>query len=333
LKALLWSMLPLLLYGCFRRYLQGMNLVKPVMFALVTANLVNVAGNWVLIYGHLGAPAMGVVGSAWATGAARVYMAAVLAGYALWHARRHGTGLLDAPLGLDPARLRRLLGLGVPAALQMTLEAGAFAAATALAGRLVPAALAAHQIALVVASCTFMVPLGIASAGAVRVGQALGRRDPEGAARAGWTAIALGAGFMALAAVSFVVAPRPILRIFTDDPAVIHAGVGLLFVASLFQLFDGLQVVATGTLRGAAETRTPMICNLVAYYVVGLPLGYALCFSAGWGIIGLWTGLSVGLIGCGIVLLRVWAAKVRSFEIVPASATGTLARLRPDLGG
>ena len=322
LETLLWSALPLLVYGCVRRYLQAMNLVVPVMAALVSANLVNAGTNWILIFGHLGAPALGVVGAGWATLAARVYLAALLLAYAIWHDRRHRTGLRDVPLRPEWARIRRLTAVGVPAALQITLEVGAFALATALAARLTPQALAAHQVALVVASTTFMVPLGIASAGAVRVGQALGRGDPEGAATSGWTAILFGASFMAAAGLVLVLAPGPIARTFTADEGVVRVGISLLLVAALFQLFDGVQVVVTGALRGAGETRIPMLVHLVAYYAVGLPLGYELCFGAGWGVRGIWTGLSVGLIGCGTVLLRVWTGRVRRFQTEPALALG-----------
>ncbi|MBX6314412.1 MAG: MATE family efflux transporter, partial [Isosphaeraceae bacterium] len=177
LETLNWGTLPLLLYASLRRYLQGMGLVRPVMGALVVANLVNVAGNWVLVYGRLGAPALGVVGSGWSTCLARVAMLLILAGYAIWYDRRHctGRGLLRTPWTLDLARVRRLLALGFPAAMQIELEVGVFAAAATLAGRLGPTALAAHEVVLHAASVTFMVPLGVSSAGAVRVGQALGR--------------------------------------------------------------------------------------------------------------------------------------------------------------
>jgi MATE family multidrug resistance protein len=245
---------------------------------------------------------------------ARVYLAALLLAYAVWHDRRHRTGLRAVPLRPEWARVRRLTAVGVPAALQISLEVGAFALATALAARLTPEALAAHQVAMVVASTTFMVPLGIASAGAVRVGQALGRGDPVGAATSGWTAILFGGGFMAAAGLVLVLAPGPIARTFTADEGVVRVGISLLLVAALFQLFDGVQVVVTGALRGAGETRIPMLVHLVAYYAMGLPLGYALCFGAGWGVRGIWTGLSAGLIGCGVVLLRVWAGRVRRFR-------------------
>lgn len=317
LKAVLWSTPPLLFYFAFRGYLQGMNLVKPVMFALVTANLVNAGGNWVLIYGHLGAPAMGAEGAGWATCMARIYMAAVLLGFLLYYDRRHQTGLLRTPLQPDLARIRRLVSAGFPAALQITLEIAVFAAVTALIARLNPVLLAAHQIAMNAVSVTYMVPLGIGSAAAVRVGQALGRGDLRAAGRSGWTALVLGAGFMSGAALAFLLVPGYIIRIYTPDAAVIRAGVSLLLVAGFFQLFDGVQAVATGALRGAGDTRTPMISHLLAYWLLGLPLGYFLCFGRGWGAAGLWIGLCIALILIGLVLLLVWHRKVQALARSP----------------
>ena len=313
LRALNWGTLPLLLYFVFRRYLQGMNLAKPVMFALVSANFVNLAGNWAFIYGRLGFRAMGVVGSGWSTCIARAYMMAVLLAYALYYDRRYQTGLLETPRLPDFFRISRLVQLGLPAATQFGMEVGVFAVATALIGRLGAVPLASNQIALNTVSLTYMVPLGIASAAAVRVGQALGRRDPHGASRAGWTAMALGAGFMGLMGIVLLVAPRYIVRIYTPDPRVIAAASSLLFVGALFQLFDGLQTVATGALRGAGDTRTPMLCHLFFYWAIGLPLGAYLCFNLGWGARGLWAGLCVALILIGSALLYFWHREERSF--------------------
>jgi MATE family multidrug resistance protein len=181
-----------------------------------------------------------------------------------------------------------------------------FAAATALAARVSAQALAAHQIALNMAAFTFMVPLGLASAAAVRVGHAVGRRDPRGVASAGWTAIGIGVAFMSTAAIVFLTMPAYLIRAFTSDPDVLRTGVALLFVAAVFQLFDGLQGVTTGVLRGLADTRTPMLWNLVGHWFLGLPLGYLLCFPAGLGVVGLWWGLSLGLMVCGLALVTVW---------------------------
>jgi MATE family multidrug resistance protein len=314
LRAINWSTLPLLLFFAFRRYLQGMNLVQPVMFTLISANLMNLAGNWILIYGHFGAPAMGSEGSGWATCISRIYMAAVLLAYIFYHDRRYKTGLGGTSAAPDMARIGELIQLGVPAAMQMAFELGVFAVVTVLIGRLGANILAAHQIAINLASLTYMVPLGIGTAAAVRVGQAHGRGDVDGASRAGWTAILLGAVFMSCAGVAFILAPRPIIRIYTSDRQVLEAGVALLAVAAAFQLFDGVQAVTTGALRGAGDTRTPMICHLTGYWGLGLPIGYWLCFHRNLGAVGLWIGLSIALIAIGSVLMAVWWKRTRRAE-------------------
>jgi multidrug resistance protein, MATE family len=317
MHALIWSLPPLLVYFTLRRYLQATSRVGPVVFALVTANLVNGIGNWILIYGHLGTPALGTAGSAWSTVAARSYMAAILAGYVLFH---------DWPwqisLRPDFARIRQLLRLGLPAACQITIEVGVFATAGALIGKLGEVPLAAHQIAIQTVSATYMVPLGISSAAAVRVGQALGRGDPRAASRAGWTAMVLGAAFMSGCSVALLAMPRAIGRVFTTDAAVVEAAVGLLAAAAAFQLFDGLQTCAMGALRGAGDTHTAMLCHLIAYWTVGLPVGYVLCFHFGLGAVGMWAGLSAAVILIGIVLLWVWWRRANGMREAPEFASG-----------
>jgi MATE family multidrug resistance protein len=310
-KALVAGLFPLLLYFAVRRCLQAMNMVKPVAFALISANLVNALGNWILVYGKFGVRAMGTVGSGWSTAIARSYMAGVLVGYLLWYDRKHRTELLKTPVDIDLPRIRRLITLGLPAALQFTLESGVFALVTALIARLGAVPLASHQIALNTVAFTYMVPLGVASAAAVRVGQALGRKDPRGAGDAGGTAILLGAAFMTCAGAALLLFPRWIARLYTPDEVVIRSTFRLLAAGAAFQLFDGIQTVATGALRGAGDTRTPMLCHFTAYWIIGLPLGAWLCFRRGWGAFGLWAGLSLALILIGIVLLFVWRRMVR----------------------
>jgi MATE family multidrug resistance protein len=310
LRALLWSLLPLLLYATLRRYLQALGMVRVVMVALVSANIINVLVNWVLVFGNLGFPAMGAEGSGWATSMSRVYMFLFLLISVVRHERRSEGGM-SLPWRFDAKRLLELMRLGLPSALQTGLEVGVFTAATILAGSLSAVQLAAHQVALGAAAFSFMVPLGISSAAAVRVGQAMGRIDPVGATRAGWTALLLGGGFMSGAAIAFIVAPSWIIRIFTNDAAVLQTGVALLGVAAVFQLFDGLQVVATGVLRGTGDTRTAMLANLAGHWLLGLPIGYALCFWFGAGVVGLWIGLCTGLVIVSIVLIAVWSMRTR----------------------
>jgi MATE family multidrug resistance protein len=309
LHALVWSMPPLILYMAFRRYLQATNRTRPVTFALITANLVNAGGNWILIYGHLGAPALGTVGSALSTVAARTYMAAVLVAFAWYEERWRLSSLRERLLTPDWARLRKLIALGLPAAGQIAFEIGVFAMAGALMGKLGSVTLAAHQVTLQTISTTFMVTIGIGSAAAVRVGQSLGRGEPPAAERFGWTAIAMSIVFMTSCSVLMLVFPRAIGRGFTADGAVIGAAVPLLAIGALFQIFDGVQSTAMGALRGIGDTRTPMLCHMIAYWTIGLPAGYALCFSAGWGPRGMWTGLSIAVILVASVLVWIWARK------------------------
>lgn len=311
---LLWSGAPLIFYAAFRRYLQAIHAATPVMIALVSANIINAVGNWAFIYGHLGAPEMGLPGSALATLIARIYLAGVLLAAVLYYDARRKTGLLHAPRAVDRSRIWHMMQLGFPAASTVALEVGVFAAATALAGRLTPVAGASHQIALNIAAVAFMVPLGLASAGAVRVGNALGAKNPPRAAAAGWTAILLGMTVMLTAAALFLLVPRALIGLFTSDEAVLALGSSLLFVAAIFQLFDGLQGVATGVLRGLGDTRTPMITNLTGHWMFGLPVGYTLCFVFGFGVIGLWIGLSSGLIVVGAVLLWVWNRRIHALQ-------------------
>src|SRR3984957_14742649 len=255
LQALNWGTLPLLCYFALRRYLQAMHVVNPIMFALVSANVVNLVGDWALIYGHLGFPAMGITGSGWSTCVARIYMAIVLLITLAYveSKRRLSDGMLT--VGIDLKRVWALLKLGAPAATQILLEIGAFSAATALIAKLGPIPLSGHEIALNCAALTFMVPLGISSAAAVRVGHQLGRGDPTRAHLAGWSAIMMGAEFMTCSGLVLVSVPALIARLFSPDPAVIRTGASLLLVAAAFQLFDGLQAVATWALLGAGVTQ------------------------------------------------------------------------------
>jgi MATE family multidrug resistance protein len=309
---LLWSTPLLLVYAVLRRYLQAMHVVRPVMYALVVANLVNILVNWVLIYGRWGFPALGVVGSAYATVLSRLAVAVFLLAVVIHRERDRPSGLHDVPLQWDPARVWRIFRLGLPAAGQNLLEVGIFAMASALAGRITPASVAAHQVVLNIVSLVFMIPFGFASAAAVRVGHAVGRRDGHGAQRAGWSALALAACATLMSASLFALAPRWLVGLFTKDSVVIDLGVGLLLVAAVFQLFDGVQAVTTGALRGLGNTHIAMFVNLIGHWVLGLPIAYLLCFGYGYGVLGLWMGLAFGLIFAGAVLLGVWSRMSRA---------------------
>jgi MATE family multidrug resistance protein len=306
LRILNWGTLPLLVYAGTRRYLQAVGQVRVVTATFVVANLINWFGNWVLIYGKWGMPALGVNGSALSTLVARLFMAVGLLGFAWRYERKRGHPLFRHWAGPSVARLRWLVKLGAPAAGQIVLEVGAWNMATFSAGWLTPVELATHQIALNYASLTYMVPLGISAAAAVSVGRAVGAGEPERARRAGWLALGLGTSFMLLAAVVFLLAPGPLIALYTRDPRVMAVGPRLLGLAAAFQIFDGIQTVSTGALRGLGETRVPMVANLVGYWVLGLPLGLTLCFALHWGIYGLWIGLTLALIVIAATLLARW---------------------------
>jgi MATE family multidrug resistance protein len=303
-RVLLWSLPLLLIYTVFRRYLQGLHYVRPVTFALVSSNLVNAFGNWLLIYGHWGAPAMGIRGSALSTFFARVYLAGVLL-YAVLRRDPHAFRSVRASV----QHLRRLLKLGVPAATTTVLEVGVFHTVTALAGTLNAVSLAAHTIALNMAAVSFMIPLGISSAAAVSVGRARGAGEPRLAARAGWIAMGIGVAWEVCAALCFILFPRPLAHLYTADARIVEFAVVLFAIAAVFQVFDGLQTVATGALRGLGDTHTAMLFNLVCYWAIGLPLGCWLCYRLHWGIVGLWDGLCLALILIAAGLVVAWKRK------------------------
>ena len=311
LRVVSWSLWPLLLYVALRRYLQAIDLVLPVMVTLLSANLVNALANWIFVFGNWGAPVMGPVGAAYATTFSKIYMALGLVVYILWRERRAKSGLFAISIRPDFRRLWKLTALGLPVAVQIVFEAGVFTAVTVLAGKLSTASLASHQIVLRMAGLSFMVPLGISAAGAVRVGQNLGAKNPARAIRAGWLALGLGILFMCTSAAAFVLFPRAIMQAFTQDAAVISVGVSLFYVAAVFQIFDGMQVIESGILRGTGDTRTPMVVNLLGHWLLGLPIGYYLGFGRQWDVLGLWVGLCVGLIAVALALLMVWIARVR----------------------
>ena len=319
LWALNWGTLPLFLYMTFRRYLQAFNHVRPIAAAVVSANLVNAGLDWMLLYGHrwnvvghaVGIPAYGVVGAAVSTVLARLYLAAFVGAAVWWVDRRHGYGLRSASRGIDWMRLGRLVRLGAPVGGQIFVEISIFAAVTAMIGTMGPVPLAGHEIALNCVSFTFMVPFAISAAATVRVGQAVGRGSASEAAAAGWTAIGFGAGFMLCMSAVLVGMPGKMAGGFTRDPVVIAAAVPLLMVGAAFQFFDGVQVTATGALRGVGNTHAGLVVQVIGYWVVGLPVGLWLGFGRKMGAVGLWIGLCLGLMIAGVALISVWGRAVR----------------------
>ena len=306
-----WSLpglLPFYLFVALRQVLQAKHLMRPVLLAVLAGNVLNVAFNWVFIFGHLGMPAGGSVGSAQATSIARWVMLGCLV-WGAWPAlgpilrRWRPESFALAPLG-------RMLAIGVPIGLQFFAEVNAFGLVTIMAGWMGTATLAGHEIALNLASTTFMVPLGVASAASVMVGHAIGAGDTAASQRDAVAALALGVGFMAVMGVLLLVAPGPFARLYTADAAAAAIAAGLLPIAGLFQVFDGMQAVASGILRGAGDTTAAMVLHVLSFWGIGVPLSWALAFPMGFGAAGLWWGLSAGLSTAAILQLARVRAKL-----------------------
>jgi MATE family multidrug resistance protein len=300
-RAVAPSIPAVLFFTVMRQTLQAMSITRPALIAVIAGNVANVIGNWILIFGHLGAPALGAVGSAISTSISRFIMVLVLlvAGgrqlRSIW--RRPTRALLE----LSP--YARLLELGIPIGVQLCLENWVFMAVSLLMGSMGSLALSGHQIAINLASLSFMVPMGVGGAASTRVGNALGRADHAGARRAALVALGSGAAVMSVSALCFGLLPELLARAYTPDPRIISAAITLIPIAALFQVFDGTQVVGCGILRGAGDTRAAAIISLFGYWALAMPIGLLLAFPLGLGPRGLWWGLTAGLATVAVLLV------------------------------
>ena len=312
LVAIAWGVLPMLLFMAFRQYLDGMGLTRPAMLMTFLGVAVNIGGNFLLIYGFqvdlplvgtLSVAPGGLVGAGWSTTICRWAMFLAMVIYIL---RRRD---LAVGVGLAPvaARLRRMVAVGAPIGGQLLAEVGVFAFAVVMMGWLNPVAQAAHQVTINIASATFMVALGTSLAGSIRVGQHVGAGSRRGVHRAVLTTYLVVVSFMAVCALGFLIAPRWLLGLYTDDPRIVQVGMGLMVMAAAFQVFDGAQVAGLCALRGAADTRVPMWITVLGYWGVGAPVAYLLGFHTGMGAQGIWAGLVVSLVVVSILLA--WRAR------------------------
>ncbi len=291
------GIVPFYLFGALRQSLQAVKRIAPIVGAMIAGNVTNLGLNYLWIYGRLGFPAAGAVGSAWATVVSRWVMLGLL--------------LVVAWRSLRPQLLplRRMVSLGAPIGVQYELEYGVFAVVGIMMGWMGTAQLAGHQVALNLASLAFMVPLGVSAAAAVLVGHAVGRGDIAAARRAAAAGLVCGVGFMSASALVMLLVPTFLARIYTTDPGVAALAASLIPIAGVFQVFDGIQVVSIGILRGVADTRAPMVVNVLGFWLVGLPVSAALGFGARGGPRGLWWGLTVGLMLVALVLI--WRVRRR----------------------
>lgn len=323
-KGFVWGVPAALWQMTCRYYLSALERPRIILVATLCACLGNVFFNWVLIYGHLGMPAFGLRGSAYATSLSCWGMALSMTIYAA-----RGKLLPEGILRVSPAELGKglaeLFRIGWPIACTIIAEMGLFSVSTVLMGRFGPVPLAAHQICLGISSLTFMVPMAIGQASTVRVGFHIGAGQPHLARQAGFLSLALGVGFMALSATGLKLFSGPVIRLYLDaaDPdvgAVLEIGRRMITLAALFQLFDGAQTVGSGALRGLKDTHAAMIFAMTGYWGLGLPLGVVLAFFLDVGPTGLWWGFVAGLAAVAILMSGRFAAK-SSRLVVAANKT------------
>ncbi len=302
-----WGVLPFLWFQVVRSYTAAHARLRAQVVVIAVANVVNLGLDLALVFGRAGMPELGVAGAAWATVVCRWLMCIGLVALTWPDLRAHVTRLRDAAVRAQvfaAAPLRRLLRLGLPIGVQFSLEMGIFALTALFIGWFGEAELGGHQTALQFVAMSFMVPLGLSMAVSVRVGWAIGRQDMDAARRVARVSLGSAVAIMAVFMAVFLTVPGHLARLLSDVPAVVAWATILLPVAAVFQVGDGVQVVAIGCLRGLGDTRTPMVVNLVGFWLVGLPIGYALGFPLGLGPPGLWWGLCVGL--CSVALALTW---------------------------
>lgn len=297
-----FSSIPLLLYQSYKQFIEGLSVMRPAMIITLIANLVNVFANWLLIYGNLGFPALGLNGAGWATFASRAFMALALMGFVMNNKFFKKYDVSFHFKSINWAVIKKILSLGLPSGIQYFFEVGAFAFAVVMVGWLGTAQLAAHQIAINLASISFMAVLGISVAGSIRVGNAVGMKDIAETRRAGFTASLMGASIMLIAGIIFILGRNFLPTLYVNDEVVIAYASSLLIIAALFQLSDGTQAVGIGILRGLTDVKIPTAITFIAYWIVGLPVGYLLGFTFKLGVQGVWIGLLFGLTTSAILL-------------------------------
>jgi MATE family multidrug resistance protein len=322
----------LLVFTALRQYLQCREIVRPAMWVVAFANVFNALLAWALIFGHLGLPALGLVGAGIATSATRAFMLAVLFALVIGFELHAGAWTPWSRAALSLRGLAQISRLGVPVAIQVGFEVWAFSGSSLLAGRISSAALASHTVTLNLAALAFMFPLGISQGAATRVGNLLGARRFADAQRAAWVAMGLGAGVMLFWAAAFVSGRAWLPRIYTRDLEVIALSAAILPIAAAFAIFDGTQVVGCAVLRGMGDTRPAARYNLLGYWILGLPLGAWLGLGAGYGLPGIWWGLALGLAVVAGLLVRRIHRRGPAALAPEASPLGVPAQRQPEPG-
>ncbi|WP_231462840.1 MATE family efflux transporter [Sphingomonas sp. URHD0057] len=315
LRAYMWCSAPWLLFQLLRHFLSALERPRAILWFSVAGIGLNAILSWALMFGHFGLPALGLMGGGVGSTLTWAILCLGLVGMIARDRQFRRFHLFGRWWRFDAERTLAMARVGWPIGITLALEMGVFALAAFFMGWLGAPAVAAHAVALQLAALTFMVPLGLSQAATVRVGLAVGRRDLDGITRAGWTAFALGVGFMGLMALVMWAFPRPLVTLFlVDTPAnaaTITLAISFLMVAAAFQLVDGAQVIGAGMLRGLHDTRWPLIFALVGYWGVGLGIGSWLAFSRDWQGVGIWTGLASGLAAVAALMIARWVLRGR----------------------
>ena len=315
-RAIEWSLVPFFFHLVLRLFVSALERPMWSLIVLSGTIIVNALLGWALIFGHLGSSPLGLFGAGLASTLANCALFLGMAALVVVHPRFRRYHLFGRWWMADWRRLRALWALGLPIGVTLGLEVTVFNAAVLVMGLIGRDALAAHAVAIQLASIAFMVPLGLAQAATVRVGLAAGADDAAGVTRAGWTALGLSVGFAVAMALAFVIATNALIGIFLDPANPINAAVltlatTFLSVAALFQIVDGIQAVAAGCLRGLQDTRWPMVYAAVGYWVVGIGIGLVLAFPFGLGGLGIWLGLASGLTVVAVLMLIRWMRRDR----------------------
>ena len=312
LNILTISVIPFLIFQTYRQFLEGLSIPNPPMIIALLANFLNAFLNWIFIYGNFGFPAWGLYGAGVSTTLTRWVMAFSLLLFALNYERvkKYTPGIRVGEYSRH--LVKKILQIGIPSGLQYFLEVASFSFAAVMIGWLGKTSLAAHQIALNLASVTYMIILGISSAGTIRVGESLGRRSMVQIRRAGFSAIGLAAGLMFCFGICFIIFRKFFPTLYISDPEVISTASQLLIIAALFQIFDGLQASGIAVLRGLADTKIPLLVSFASYWLIGIPISLLLGFYFNLGINGIWVGLLLGLASLGISMLVRFNSKSRS---------------------
>ena len=308
------SILPFMIFQSYRQFIEGLFHTKPAMVITIIANFINAFGNWIFIYGKLGFPAYGLDGAGYATLGTRIFMALSLMIFVTTSRKFKEFDPRPQFSQLNWSVIKKILNIGIPTGFQHFFEVGAFAFSAVMIGWLGSKPLAAHQIALSMASITFMIILGISAAGTIRVGNALGRKNIPEVRQAAFTAILLAAGIMACFAASFILFRNFFPTLYIGDAEVISIAASLLIIAAFFQVSDGVQAVGLGVLRGITDVKIPMLISLIAYWIIGFPVGYYLGFIRNLGALGVWIGLSLGLTIAAIFFTLRFHLKTKKME-------------------